>query len=64
MTHSQGLNNKINYINERALRIVYRDFSRSFKGLLAKEKPATIHNRNLQQSTIEIFKAKMGIWLI
>ena len=61
MTHSSGLNNKINHIHERALRIVYKDFSTSFEGLLAKDKSVTIHNRDLQQLAIEIFKVKMGI---
>ena len=47
MTHSKGHNNKINHIHERALRIVYKDFSTPFEGLLAKDKSATIHNQNL-----------------
>ena len=52
MTHGRGFNNKINYIHERALRIVYKDFSTPFEGLLAKDKSVTIHNRNLQQLAI------------
>ena len=44
MTHSKGLNNKINQIHERELPIVYKDFSTSFGGLLAKDKSVTIHN--------------------
>ena len=42
-------------------RIVYKDFSRSFEGLIDKDKPVTIQNENLQQLAIEIFKVKMGI---
>ena len=61
MTHSRGFNNKINHIHERALRIVYKDFSTPFEGLLAKDKCVTIHNQSLQQLVIEIFKVKMGI---
>ena len=53
MTHNRGLNNKINHIHERALRIVYKEFSKSFEGLLAKDKSVTIHNRSLQQPAIE-----------
>ena len=64
MTHNRGLNNKINHIHERALRIVYKDFSTSFEGLLAKDKSVTIHNQNLQQLAIEIFKVKMGVFPI
>ena len=62
--HSKGLNNKINHIHERALRIVYKDFlqkTSSFEGLLAKYKSVRIYNRNLQHLAIEIFKVKMGI---
>ena len=61
MTHSRMFNNKINHIHERALRIVYNDFSTPFEELLAKDKSVTIHNQNLQQLEIEIFKLKMGI---
>ena len=61
MTHSRGLNNKINHIHERALPIVYKDFSTSFEGLLAQDKSATTHNQNLQQLAIEIFKVRIGI---
>ena len=61
MTHSRGLNNKINHIHEIALRIVYKDFSTPLEGLLAKDKSVTIHNRNLQQLAIEVFKVKTGI---
>ena len=51
MTHSRGLNNKI----------VYKDFSTYFEGLLAKDKTVRSHNQNLQQLVIKIFKVKMGI---
>ena len=57
-----GLNNKINHIHdEKALCIVYKNFSTSFEGSVAYEKSVTIYNRNLQQLAIEIFKVKMGI---
>ena len=61
MTHSRMFNNKVNHIHERALRIVYNNFSTPFEELLAKDKSVTIHNQNLQQLAIEIFKLKMGI---
>ena len=61
MICNRGLNNKINHIHERALRIAYSDYSSSFEGLLNKDKSVTIHQRNLQQLAIEIFKVKRGI---
>ena len=33
MTHSRGLNNKVDYIYKRALRIVYKVFTTSFEGV-------------------------------
>ena len=63
MIHNRGLNNKISHIHERALRIVYNDYSSSFEDLLNKDKSVTIHQRNLRQLAIEIFKVKIGIAL-
>ena len=61
MIHNRGLNNKINHIHERDLRITYDDCSSSFEDLLNKDKSVTIHRRNLQQLATEIFKVKIGI---
>ena len=61
MMHSRGFNNKINQIHERALQIVYDDYSSTFQDLLNKNKSVTIHQRNLQQLAIEIFKVKITI---
>ena len=47
MFHSRGLNNKINRIHERALRIAYNDKSSSYGELLAKDRSVTIHHRNI-----------------
>ena len=46
MCHSRSLNNKINWIQERALWIVYSDHWSSFKELLQKDQSITIHQRN------------------
>ena len=61
MIHKRGLNHKIYHIHERALRIVYDDYSSSFEDLLNEDKSATIHQCNLQKLPIEIFKVKIGI---
>ena len=55
--HNRGLNNKINHIHERALRIVYDGYSSTFEDLLNKYKSVTIHQRNQQ---LEVFKVKIG----
>ena len=36
MFHSRSLNNRINHIHERAVRIVYKDYYSSFEELLEK----------------------------
>ena len=58
MFHSRKLNNRINNIHERALRIVYRDYGSTFQQLLKQNKSVTIHQRNLQILATEIFKTK------
>ena len=48
MFNSKGLNAKINRVQKRALRIVYRDNTSSFEELLRKDNSVKIHTRNLQ----------------
>ena len=56
MLHSRGLNNKINCIRERALRITYNDKSSTFQELLDKDKSVSIHHRNIRVLATEIYK--------
>ena len=58
MFYSRTLNNKINSIHERELRIAYNDRKSSFKELLRKNNTVSIHHRNLQVLATEIFKIK------
>ena len=48
----------MNRIQERALRIVYKDYVSTFAQLLEKDSSVSIHIRNLQVLATEIFKAK------
>ena len=57
MCHSRSLNSKINRIHERALKIIYNDNISSFDQLLEISGSVTIHVRNLQRLTTEIYKA-------
>ena len=43
MFHDRKVNNKINKIHERALRIAYKDTSSNFEQLLTKADSVTIH---------------------
>ena len=57
MNCSREVNNKINRLHERCLRLVYSDKHSSFKELLTKDKSVTIHHRNIQKLATEMFKA-------
>ena len=61
MFHSRQLNNRINKIQERALRLVYKDNKLTFDDLLKLDNSVTIHQRNLQILATEIFKVKNSL---
>ena len=58
---SRKINNRINRIQERALRIVYKDYVSTFAQLLEKDSSVSIHIRNLQILATEIFKARNNL---
>ena len=64
MFHSRKLNNKINRLHERCLRLIYNDKISSYSSyeeLLDKDNSVPIHQNNLQKSTIKLFKTYTGI---
>ena len=61
MWHSRTLNNRINRIQERALRIVYNDYKLNFKELLERDHSFAVHERNMQHLTIEAYNVKNGL---
>ena len=61
MFHSRGLNNEINRIHERALRITHNDKSSPNGELLTKDSSVTIHHTSIRALTIEIYKVMHGI---
>ena len=60
MSHSRTLSNKIDRIQERALRIVYNDYRSNFKELLEQDHSFIIQKRNIQYLAIEAYKVKNG----
>ena len=54
--HSRRVNNRINLIQEKAVRIIYKDNNSSFEELLRKENSLTIYQRNLKLLVTEMFK--------
>ena len=63
MFHSRSINNKINRLHERVLRIVYNDFKPSFKNLLEKDGTVSIHVKNLQKPATEMFKISKNFYV-
>ena len=55
MFHSRALNNRINKLHERGLRLVYKDTHLTFDELLRKDNSFTIHHRNLQKLATEMY---------
>ena len=61
MFHSRTLNNKINNLHTRSLRIVYKNPNLSFEELLKLDNSFSIHHRNLQKLATEMYKIKHKI---
>ena len=61
MFYSRTMNNKINHFHERALRLVYSDYSSNFDELCKKDRSFSIHDRNIQTLPIEIYKFFHGL---
>ena len=61
MFHNRLINNKINRLHERCLRIVYNDNQSTFEELLEKDNTVSVHQRNLQFFAIELYKVVNGI---
>ena len=59
MAHSKTMNNRINKIHEKTLRLVYKDEKNlSLDDLLRKDKSLSIRQRNLQILATEFYKAR------
>ena len=61
MCYSRTLNNKINKLHERELRLVYVDRQSTFKELLNIDKSVTVHHRNLLDLATELYKVHHGL---
>ena len=61
MFHSRQLSKKINKIQERALRITYKDAESTYSELLEKDCAVTIQTKNLQLLMTEMYETKNGL---
>ena len=57
MFQGRQINDKINKLYVKVVRIVYNDTVTSFENLLIKDKSFMIHHQNIQSLAIEIYKA-------
>ena len=60
MSHSREINNEINRLHERALRMVYGDDKSCFQQLLDEDKSVTIHQRTKINSKNKISQKIMN----
>lgn len=58
---SRKMNRKINDIDERALTLVYEDYTTPFDDLLVRDKSVWIHHQNIQKVAIEMSKVKNNL---
>ena len=61
MFQSRLINNKINKLHERCLRIVHSDNQSTFEELLEKDNTVSVHQRNLQFLAAELYKVLNGL---
>ena len=61
MFHCRRLNNKVNNVHEKVLRIVYSDYKSTFQELVDKDVSFSVHHRNVQTLAIEIYKHIYGL---
>ena len=60
MFTSRYLNNALNNIHERALRLIHNDHEKSFNSILTQNNIKTIHQKNFRFLAIEIQKFQNG----
>ena len=61
MFHSRKLNNMINRLHEKGLRLIYSDRVSSYEELLDKDNYVPIHQNNLRNLANELFKTYTGM---
>ena len=55
------LNNALNCIHERALRLIYNDYELPFDRILDDNKQKSIHQKNIESLATEIYKFQEGL---
>ena len=61
MFTARYLNNALNNVHERALRLIYNYHEKSFNSILTENNLKTIYQKNLEFLAIEIYKFQNGL---
>ena len=61
MFHGRQINNRINFLHERALRMIYDDKTSSFLSLLESDNSFSVHDCNIQRLAMETYKVAHGL---
>ena len=61
MFHSRTINNRINTLHERCLRIIYNDKLSNFEELLNTDNSVSTHQHNIHALAIEMYKVVTGM---
>ena len=61
MFSNRALNSRIDKLQERSLRILYKDDMSTFEELLEKDNAITVHDHNIQLLATEMYKVKNDI---
>ena len=61
MLSERGLNNKINHLHEKALRIAFKDELSDFEALLKKDYAVMIHVKTLKLLMTKAFKTEHSL---
>ena len=61
MFHGRQVNNKINCLQERALIMICEDITSLFDTILEKDMSFSVHDRNIQQLALEMYKVTKGL---
>ena len=61
MFHTKQINNRINSLHEKMLRVAYQHRNSSFKEILNLDKSVSVHHRNVKYLLKEISKVKTGL---
>ena len=60
MLHSRKLNNKINKLHERCLRLAYNNNTSTYEKPVETENSVSVHFRNVQALAIALYKVANG----